>query len=201
MKAILGIGNPGTRYDNTRHNIGFIILDVFAKKYNLDFKPAKGEYFFTGSKINASPFILCKPTTYVNLTGRAVLEITSDYNIDTDDILIVVDDINLELGNIRLRFAGGDGGHNGLNSILYELNTDQFARLRFGTGNNFEKGEMANYVLDKFSADDFNLIKNNINFSVKLIEQFIIGGYKKMTDTYSLEQNKQSKNINKLEGN
>ena len=189
MKTIIGLGNPGNRYSNTRHNIGFIVLDAFAEKHNLSFTPDKGEYYSVGSNLGTSHFYLYKPTTFMNLSGNAVLDIVNNNNINIEDILIITDDINLPTGKIRFREAGGDGGHNGLSSIIYSLETNKFNRIRFGVGNNFENGEMPNYVLDKFYENEIEIIRLGIKFSVQLIEKFILGGKQKMMNFYSKEYN------------
>ena len=127
MKTIIGLGNPGKKYELTRHNIGFMIIDKFAQKYKLEFSPSKGDYYSVGSVINTSHFSLYKPTTYMNLSGVAVNEIVDNDNIKLDDLFIISDDINLDTGKIRIRESGGDGGHNGLSSIIYHLNSDKFS--------------------------------------------------------------------------
>lgn len=195
MKAIVGLGNPGYRYENTRHNIGFMILDAFADKHKLSFTPDKGEYYSVGSSfIDTSHFYLYKPTTFMNLSGNAVSHIVETKNIELEELLIIADDINLPTGSIRFRQAGGDGGHNGLSSIIYSLETTKFNRLRFGVGNEFENGKMPDYVLDKFYEKEKEIIRFGIEFSVKLIEKFIIDGKKEMMNFYSNEIN----NIKKL---
>ncbi|MFH1527241.1 MAG: aminoacyl-tRNA hydrolase [Bacteroidota bacterium] len=185
MKIILGIGNPEKKYGKTRHNIGFIILDALCEKYNLSFMPGDGNYYFTGSNINASHFILIKPTTYVNLSGVAVKQVLEQYDISLENLLVVSDDLSLDAGSIRLRRSGGDGGHNGLASIIYELEDNKFPRLRFGIGCNFESGLMSDYVLEKFSEKDLLNLKPKIDSAVSLIEKFIAGGTQLMFDEFS----------------
>lgn len=189
MRAVIGLGNPGKKYESTRHNIGFIILDEIAYKHKLTFKPSKNDYLYSEGSILSSDFFLVKPTTYMNLSGIAIVDFLSKYLITLNDILVIVDDVNLELGKIRLRQSGSDGGHNGLKSIIYHLQDDKFPRLRFGVGNKFEKGELADYVLDRFSQEELISIKESVNYTVELVEQFIVGGYKIMLDYFS-KQNK-----------
>lgn len=196
MKAIIGLGNPGARYDNTRHNIGFMILDAFANKHKLRFTPDKGEYYSVGSNLVASHFYLYKPTTYMNLSGNAVSDIIEKNSIDLENLLIITDDINLPTGKIRFREAGGTGGHNGLSSIIYSLKTNQFNRLRFGVGNEFDDGKMPDYVLDNFYENEKEIIRLGVGFSVKLIEKFILGGKKEMMNFYSNEINNFQEKIN-----
>ncbi|MEJ5350605.1 MAG: aminoacyl-tRNA hydrolase [Melioribacteraceae bacterium] len=191
MYLIVGLGNPGKKYELTRHNIGFLILDKFASKKNLHFKKKENYQYVEGST-GSSTFFLVKPTTYMNLSGIAVSEFLSKINIPLENMLIVVDDVNLELGKIRLRKSGSDGGHNGLKSIIYHLESNQFPRLRFGIGNKFE-GELAEYVLSKFSDEELSSINDSLEFSIELIENFIQGGYKLMSDYFS-KINSQRKN-------
>ncbi len=120
---------------------------------------------------------MVKPTTYVNRSGIAALELSEEIDFDLKDFLVVVDDINLPTGKIRIRGKGGDGGHNGLYSLIYQLESEDFPRLRFGVGNNFEKGEMADYVLSPFNEDEMEIVQEKIDFSAQLIEVFIKEGY------------------------
>lgn len=200
MRAVLGIGNPGKKYEDTRHNIGFIILDKYVEKHRLYFKASKGEYFIAGSEINASPFFLVKPTTYVNLSGIAAKEFLDSYKVKLEDLLVVTDDVNLQLGKVRLRKSGGDGGHNGIASLIYQLQSDQFPRLRFGIGSDFEKGEMAEFVLDKFSNEDQKIINPAINSALEIIEQFIEGGLDTALNFFS-KISQQNINISKTNKN
>ncbi len=188
MRAVIGLGNPGKKYESTRHNIGFIILDELAAKYKITFKSSKKDYLFSEGSLLSSDFFLVKPTTYMNLSGIAVLDFISNYQIDIKDVLVIVDDVNLESGKIRLRQSGSDGGHNGLKSIIYYLENDNFPRLRFGVGNKFEKGKLAGYILDKFSKDEIKVINEGIDFSINLIFHFITGGYKSMLDYFSKQK-------------
>jgi PTH1 family peptidyl-tRNA hydrolase len=128
---------------------------------------------------------LVKPTTYVNLSGVAALELKEITDFEIKDFLVVVDDINLPLGKIRIRAKGGDGGHNGLNSIIYSLESDQFPRLRIGIGNDFESGFMADYVLSKFNDEETEIINEKIDFSLQLIEVFIKEDYVAMLNFFS----------------
>ncbi len=185
MKAIFGIGNPGNRYAFTRHNIGFIILDEFASKHGLEFKAGKGEYYLARGNIKDKDFILIKPTTYVNRSGLAASDVLARFGIQPDDFLVVTDDVNLTPGKLRIRTGGGDGGHNGLYSIIYELETQQFPRLRFGVGNNFPRGMMADYVLSPFPEDEWQEVKEAVKKSVDLLEAFVTGGLKEMLDCFS----------------
>lgn len=185
MRCVVGLGNPGKKYAMTRHNIGFIILDKFAEKYKLNFLPSKKDFYYSEGTVVSSEFFLLKPTTYMNLSGTALLDYLLQYPTNIDDILIVYDDVNLTVGKIRLRNSGSDGGHNGIKSIIYHLQSDNFPRLRFGIGSDFSKGEMADYVLSKFNSEDYTVVEPQINFAINLIEEFIKGGYKLMADCFA----------------
>lgn len=198
MRAIIGIGNPGRKYIFNRHNVGFQFIDYFAEKTKLEFKPSKFDYYYSEGELGNIPFVLIKPSTYVNLSGVAVLSSVTRYKIDFKDILIVVDDINLEFSEFRLRKSGGDGGHNGLSSIIYHLNCDQFPRIRIGIGNNFEKGDLPKYVLSDFDKDEQIKLKSTFEMSTQLVESFILDGYNAMLNTYSRLINLEKKN-NKTE--
>jgi PTH1 family peptidyl-tRNA hydrolase len=186
LRLVVGLGNPGLKYNLTRHNIGFLILDRFAYKEKLNFLPSKKEFYFSEGRIGSSDFFLLKPSTFMNLSGSAVLDFLNQHPINYEDILIVSDDVNLQLGQIRLRKSGSDGGHNGIKSIIYQLQTDSFPRMRFGIGSDFEKGELAEFVLNKFSRNEFKSIETSIVYSSELIKEFIVGGYKSMIDYYSM---------------
>ncbi|MCO6474038.1 MAG: aminoacyl-tRNA hydrolase [Melioribacteraceae bacterium] len=189
MRIIFGIGNPGSKYNNTRHNIGFLILDRLANKLDIEFQPSKYDYYFAGSSSSASPFFLVKPTTYVNLSGNAAVDIINNYDVDPKDFLVVTDDLNLKQGKIRIRQAGGDGGHNGISSIIYNLGDDNFPRLRFGIGRKFNQGEMKNFVLSKFTKEELESLEPNLNFAENLITEFIKDGFQAMLDYNSKHAN------------
>lgn len=185
MRIVFGIGNAENRYKRNRHNAGFMQLDYIAEKHSISFLPSKGNYYFAEGKINNSEFTLVKPTTYVNNSGIAALQALQNYNIVSNDLLVIFDDVNLNLSEIRIRLSGGDGGHNGIASIIYHLSTDQFPRIRIGIGNNFFKGEMADYVLTDFNPDEMNILNEVFKRGCELVEGFIKGGEKKMLDINS----------------
>lgn len=193
MRIIVGIGNPGSRYKNNRHNVGFQFLDFFCEQKKLVFKASKFDYHFAEGMISGTPFVLIKPDTYVNNSGLALLDCANHYKVDVENLLVVVDDINLCLADIRIRKNGGDGGHNGLSSIIYHLQSKNFSRLRIGVGNDFQAGNLANYVLSDFSKNDFIQLEKSFNLSIQLVESFILEGYNKMLSTFS-----RLKNLDKL---
>ncbi len=152
MYLIAGLGNPGRDYENTRHNVGFKALDYLAQCYNipinrLKFKGACGEGTIAGEKC-----VLLKPQTYMNLSGESVRDCAAFYKIPPENIIIMYDDVALGVGALRIRPSGSAGGHNGMKSIIYQLNSDQFPRVRFGVG--APAHDMVNHVLGKFSTED-----------------------------------------------
>lgn len=185
MRALVGIGNPGLRYEKTRHNVGFLFLDFLAKHFSVSFKAGKGEFYFAEGQVDDAPFLLVKPTTYVNLSGTAAAEIQEFYDIPVEDFLVVFDDINLPLGTIRVRAKGGDGGHNGIHSMIYHLYSGDFARIRFGIGSEFEKGDMADYVLSSLDEEEMKLFEERFELSVPLAESFIKDGKQALLDENS----------------
>jgi len=132
VQIIIGLGNPGSRYEDTWHNLGFAAVDAFAEKFGFIFKAGKGKYFAASGFINSEKVILVKPTTYMNLSGIAVAEVLNYFEAEPKDIIVVFDDINIPFGTLRLRKSGTAGGHNGIKSIINSLDTIEFPRLRIG---------------------------------------------------------------------
>ncbi len=172
---IVGLGNIGDEYRNTRHNIGFMILDAFAEASNISF--STGRYGDIGrGRIKNQQVILLKPSTYMNLSGNAVRYWKEQENIEIDNILVVVDDIALPLGAIRIKGNGSDAGHNGLKNIAAMLGTQAYPRLRFGIGNEFPRGTQIDYVLGNFPAEDLKILKERIPVAVEAINEVVLAG-------------------------
>lgn len=176
MRLILGIGNIGLLYQHNRHNAGFLVLDYFAQNRSVKFKTGTGDYYICEGDLNQVHYFLIKPSTYVNNSGVAALQFLEKHKIDLSDLLVVCDDVNLKMGKIRVRRNGGDGGHNGLASIIYHLNSNQFPRLRIGIGSDFNKGELSSYVLEDFTEDEAKILMTMLKDSSFLVEAFISGG-------------------------
>jgi len=172
-----------------------MLLDFLAEKFTLKFIPSKNEYYFCEGKINNSEYVLIKPSTYVNNSGIAALSAVEHYGIDITDLLVIHDDINLEFSAIKTKVSGGDGGHNGLNSIIYHLISDQFPRIRIGIGNDFDKGGMADFVLSEFNSEEVTKLKIIFETSGYLTEEFIIGGRKQLLDANSRLSNNDKNNL------
>jgi len=196
VRIIFGIGNPGHRYQYNRHNVGFMFLDYFASAFSISFKPSKYEYYFSEGKLNYQSFSLIKPTTYVNNSGISALQAIQNYKTELNDFLFVYDDLNLDFPDMRVKVAGGDGGHNGLNSVIYHLASEDFPRLRFGIGNDFERGKMAEYVLEDFNDKEAIQLKDTFDKGAILLKEFIKGGIKSLLDANSIMvKNKAEKNL------
>ena len=197
MRAVLGIGNIGLRYQRNRHNAGFLVLDYFAQNRSIKFRAAKGDYYFCEGDLNQAHYFLIKPSNYVNNSGVAALQFLEKHKIDISDLLVVCDDVNMKMGKLRVRKSGGDGGHNGLASLIYHLNSDQFPRLRIGIGSDFNEGELSSYVLDDFSENDAKIFKTVLKDSSLLVEEFIVGGIEALLNANSkLYNNDSSPEIN-----
>lgn len=154
---IVGLGNPGSDYDETRHNVGFEVLDNLAKRFEVKFEQdSLGE--LCEFKFKGRTFILLKPNTYMNLSGKAVRYWLQKKKVTQENLLIILDDLNLEYGKIRLRAKGSDGGHNGLKNIDQLLGNNKYARLRIGIGDDFRKGKQVNYVLGKWTDKEWETL-------------------------------------------
>ena len=165
---IVGLGNIGEEYTNTRHNIGFDIVDQLAKNLKGTFNSAKyGDVL--KSKYAGKQIILLKPNTFMNLSGKAVLYWLKKEKIHTNNLIVIVDDLNINFGVSRLKPSGSDGGHNGLKDITNSLNTSNFPRLRFGIGNNFKKKDQVDFVLSKWNNEEFNNLEHLIDKNVEII--------------------------------
>jgi len=174
-KLIIGLGNKGDKYKNTRHNIGFTVLDKLAKNEKIIFETKKlGD--IARFKYKGRTFILLKPNTYMNLSGKAVKYWQTIEKIPFDNMLIITDDLNLPFGSIRLKTNGSAGGHNGLTNIIDVLQTQNFARLRFGVGSEYRKGSQIDYVLGEWNQDEQNKLPERIEISTKAIKSFALAG-------------------------
>jgi PTH1 family peptidyl-tRNA hydrolase len=195
---LFGIGNPGKKYSLNRHNAGFMLLDYFAETHSLTFKPSKLDFYLAEGKLLNSPYVLIKPATYVNNSGIAANQVIKNYDADIKDILVIYDDFNIEFAALRIRLSGGDGGHNGLNSIIYHLNSDKFPRFRIGIGNSFNAGDEADYVLTDFNKKEKKILLDAFKTGALLLEEFISGGINKMLDTNSRLSKQDSENKNDI---
>jgi len=181
VKVFIGLGNPGTTYDGTRHNIGFAVVDALERtlENSSGWKAGKGSYYVAKGKHRAEDMLLVKPTTYMNHSGRAVRDVLQFYKAERADLCVITDDIALPLGKLRMRLQGSDGGHNGLASCILELGSDEFARLRCGVGNDFRVGEQSRYVLSQFKADEREMVTDMIARALTTCEDIANFGFEK----------------------
>ncbi|MBQ5696190.1 MAG: aminoacyl-tRNA hydrolase [Clostridium sp.] len=163
MFLIVGLGNPGKEYDGTRHNIGFAAIDYIADKYNIELNRVKFKGVFGEGFIDNKKVILLKPTTYMNLSGESIREVINFYKISNEEIIVLYDDISLEVGRLRIREKGSHGGHNGIKSIIANLGTDVFPRVKIGVG--APKGNLVSHVLGKFDNEEVEILKETIKAS------------------------------------
>lgn len=181
---IVGLGNIGSEYVNTRHNIGFKILDYIANQENISFQTAKlGE--IAELKIKGRTLILLKPNTYMNLSGKAVKYWLEKENIEKDDMLVITDDLNLAFGTIRIKTKGSDGGHNGLKNIQLLLNSTEYPRFRFGISDAFKKGQQVNYVLGEWGEEEKESLKERLQMSAEIVKSFALAGLNNTMNTYN----------------
>lgn len=172
---IVGLGNIGEQYANTRHNIGFKILDALAEKEDLKFETQKlGD--IASYKFKGRTFILLKPSTFMNLSGKAILYWLAKEKIPLENLLVVTDDLNLPFGSLRLKTKGSDGGHNGLKDIQDKLQTTAYNRFRFGISDEFSKGRQVDYVLGEWSNEEAENLKERLETSIELIKSFGTAG-------------------------
>ena len=181
---IVGLGNIGAEYVNTRHNIGFKVVDFFAKSENISFLTQKlGDV--AEVKIKGKTILLLKPNTYMNLSGKAVKYWMQKENIEKENVLIITDDLNLSFGNIRIKPKGTNGGHNGLKSIQFELNDTEYPRFRFGISDEFKKGKQVDYVLGDW--DDLEKVKlpERLDLAAEIIQSFALAGLENTMNLYN----------------
>ncbi len=186
---VVGLGNPGDEYAKTRHNMGYMVLDAFAKASNIVFAD-KRYGFITDTSIKGRKVFLLKPTTFMNLSGNAVRYWMNKENIELENLLVVSDDISLPLGTLRLKAKGSNGGHNGLGHIQSVIGTEQFSRLRVGIGNEFPKGSQIDFVLSPFDEDELTHLEPSILTSIEIIKSFVLSGVDYTQNQFNRKQKK-----------
>ncbi len=181
---IVGLGNIGEKYTNTRHNIGFKILDAFAEKENLKFETQKlGD--LTTYKFKGRTFILLKPSTFMNLSGKSLVYWLTKEKIPIENLLVITDDLNLPFGSLRLKIKGSDGGHNGLKDIQDKLQTTKYNRFRFGISDEFGKGRQIDYVLGEWTDEENVKLTERIETAITLIKSFGTAGINNTMNTFN----------------
>jgi PTH1 family peptidyl-tRNA hydrolase len=181
---IIGLGNPGLEYARTRHNIGFDVVDALAEMLQAPFED-KRYAFRAEARLKGRKVSIIKPTTFMNLSGKAVLYWMKECKVDIHQIMVVTDDINLELGKIRMKARGSDGGHNGLRNIQEALGRHDYPRLRIGVGNDFPKGQQVHYVLGNWSEVEQELVDKKITDANLAVQSFILEGIDRAMNQYN----------------
>jgi len=182
MQFIIGLGNPENWYEGTRHNVGFAVVNRLAEYLNIGFRPGRGEFLLAKGVYQGHPLVLAKPLTYMNESGIAAAEIREQFDAALNELLVVCDDFQLPLGRLRLRLSGSGGGHNGLYSIIYHLQSEDFPRLRCGIASAImpkEKTSMAEFVLDRFADDERPVASDMLNRAKDACLSIVFDGLEK----------------------
>jgi PTH1 family peptidyl-tRNA hydrolase len=189
MKLIVGLGNPGREYRDTRHNVGFSVVEEIARRHRLEWAMAPSQVpdAFVVKRFGPDPVLLAKPLTFMNLSGAAVAALSRYYDIAPPDLLIVVDEVALPFGRLRARARGSAGGHNGLKSVIERLGTTEFPRLRLGVGRGDARRDLADHVLSKFEAGERSALEEFIARAADAAEMFAVDGIGKVMNTYNPE--------------
>lgn len=193
LYLIVGLGNPGARYHNTRHNAGFLVIDKLAEFFKIETFEIEDNYLYAVIDHKDKQVVLMKPLTYMNLSGKAVKDFYEKYELSKENILIVYDDVNIDLGVLRLRPDGSDGGQNGIKSIMYEMETDEISRLRFGirAGEDFQKlrseegFSLADYVLSGFYENEFEALEKTAEAAKDAVISFIDNGLQETMNSFN----------------
>ena len=198
MILVAGLGNPGKKYTNTKHNIGFLVVDEIGKRVGIELKKNKFKGVFGEGLTGDIKLLLLKPQTYMNLSGESVLSIKNFYDIPTDNIIVVYDEMDLPLGHIRIKSGGGSAGHNGIKSIISSLGTDEFARVRVGIGKPLVKDSGTGHVLSGFNKDEARTVTDSIKRAADAVFAIIEKGLERAMNEYNTKnkQKESNKEIN-----
>jgi len=185
--VVVGLGNPGSEYETTRHNIGFQVADALSLRWKKPFKPGKGDYVVARGEIGGRPVVLAKPLTYMNNSGLAVQDVLERYDATPGALLVIVDDVALPLGVLRFRARGTDGGHNGLASVMYQLQSDEFFRLRCGIMQEAmpPKTVLADFVLSRFDPEEIDPVRAMIVRAADAVTEFVVSGAASAMNKYN----------------
>ena len=185
MKLVVGLGNPTARYDKTRHNVGFEVIDALADKYNIALDTMKHKGMYGKGKIDGQSVILLKPMTFMNLSGESVALVSGYYKVAPEDIIVIYDDINLDVGRLRIREKGSAGGHNGMKNIIAHLGTEEFPRLRIGVGMKPPKMDWADYVLSHFSEEEQALMNQGYDKACEALKLLLLDDIPQAMNQYN----------------
>lgn len=184
MKLIVGLGNIGKEYENTRHNIGFMALDKIAEYFSLSFNKQKFEGSYTEFLYNGEKIILLKPEKYMNLSGEVIIQYVNFFKIDISDILIISDDLDMPIGKLKIKYKGSSGGHNGLKDIAKNLKTEEFKRIKVGISNN-KLMDTKNYVLGKFTVEEKNILNETLNLFPEIFKYYMENNFDNLMNKYN----------------
>lgn len=185
MKIIVGLGNPGAEYSATKHNVGFMVVDELARRWNITGWRKRSNAEVAEHRLAGEPVLLVKPQTYMNLSGTAVGELARWYKATAEDIIVIFDDMDLPAGKLRLRMKGGSGGHRGIESLLQHLSSDLFLRLRMGIGRPPAGWQVVDYVLSRFTKEEQELLDAAIIRSAEAVESIVKDGMNKAMNTFN----------------
>ncbi len=184
MKLIVGLGNPGKEYEKTRHNVGYMALDMIAKYLNIEFKKRKFSGFYAEANYNGEKYLLLKPEKYMNLSGEVIKDYVNFFKIDLKDMLVIHDDLDTQIGIYRLRYQGSSGGHNGLKNIEANLNTQKYNRLKIGISNN-KTMDTKDYVLGKFTDEELTKLKDVLNIVIDIFKDYGVMSFDNLMNKYN----------------
>ena len=185
MYIVVGLGNPGKQYENTRHNVGFNVIDLLAKSNNIEVNKIKHKAIIGEGRIATEKVILVKPQTYMNLSGQTVVDIFQFYKVEPENIIVIYDDIDLETGKIRIRKKGSAGTHNGMRSIIQLLGLDNFPRIRVGVSRPENGQDLASFVLSKFRNEELDAIDDSLEKAALAVEAIVKEGIDKSMNKYN----------------
>ena len=187
MKLIVGLGNPGKEYENTRHNAGFKFIDKFAKSKNLEFNKEKFNGLYTEFNYKAEKIILLKPQKYMNLSGEVVIKFKDFFKINLEDILIICDDLDTELGKIKIKYKGSSGGHNGLKNIENHLHSNEYKRIKIGISSNKNHNKI-DYVIGKMPKEDLNILEKVTDNAEQILTDFLNISFDNLMNKYNRKE-------------
>lgn len=184
-KLIIGLGNPGARYDGTRHNVGFAVMDRLARRWNIAIEQLKWDALVGEGRVAGDKVVLMKPQTFMNLSGKAVRQAVDFFKIDPQDVIIVVDDIDIHLGTVRVREKGSAGTHNGLRSVVQELSSSNFIRIKIATGHRPASWDLADFVLSHFTEEEQTTIDEELDAATEAVEEILEKGVHDAMNTWN----------------
>ena len=185
MYYIVGLGNPGLQYENTRHNVGFLTIDYLAKKYDIKVKKLKFKSLYGQGEISGQKVMLIKPQTYMNSSGEAVRDLKNFYKFEDDKLIVILDDIDIDFGKIRIKKKGSAGTHNGMKSIIYQIQTDNFPRIKISVGQKPSYMDLASFVLSGFTKDEADIVREEIINAAEACQMIINDDIDKAMNKYN----------------